>query len=268
MLIGNKEVRQRLYTTIEQDRVHAFLLVGPDQVGKNTLAEEVAGERLGRTPRSIEPDIVRVSGEDGTISLQAVQTMVAECSHAALHKRTVVIQKADRLTPEAANALLVFLEQPPERSIIFLTVRSVEGVLPTIRSRCVPFVLGPVADGQIKEGLQEMGLGHDQALMAEAVALCIGLPGRAVRFVQDQRYRARLRELARTASRWHEADPVERLKLAAKLAEKPEQVGEFLGHLSKQVTVAHKPELLLALRRLNRNVQPRAVLEAYAMVTS
>jgi DNA polymerase III subunit delta' len=69
--------------------------------------------------------------------------------------RVFIIGEADRLvsqeaSPEAANALLKMLEEPPPRSLFVLTTVDAERLLPTIRSRAVTLRVGGVADGDIR----------------------------------------------------------------------------------------------------------------------
>ena len=57
-------------------------------------------------------------------------------------------------SPEAANALLKLLEEPPEGTYFVLCAADVEAVLPTIRSRAVGMRLGRLADGEVRAFLQ------------------------------------------------------------------------------------------------------------------
>jgi DNA polymerase III subunit delta' len=73
--------------------------------------------------------------------------------------RVFIIGQADRLisqeaSPEAANALLKLLEEPPPGSVLVLTTVEPRRLLPTMRSRAVPLRLGRVADGEVTEFLQ------------------------------------------------------------------------------------------------------------------
>jgi DNA polymerase III subunit delta' len=74
-------------------------------------------------------------------------------------RRVIIIGDADRLvpqeaSPEAANALLKFLEEPPASSLIVLTTTEPNRVLPTIRSRAVPIRLGRLSDADVDSALQ------------------------------------------------------------------------------------------------------------------
>jgi len=73
--------------------------------------------------------------------------------------KVFVIGYSDRLvpqeaSPEAANALLKLLEEPPEGTYFVLCAADVESVLPTIRSRAVGMRLGRLADGEVRSFLQ------------------------------------------------------------------------------------------------------------------
>ena len=71
-------------------------------------------------------------------------------------KKVFIVGEANRLvpqesSPEAANALLKFLEEPPADTIVVLTATEPEQVLPTIRSRAVQLRLAPLPDAQVRE---------------------------------------------------------------------------------------------------------------------
>jgi DNA polymerase-3 subunit delta' len=71
-------------------------------------------------------------------------------------RKVFIVGEANRLvpqesSPEAANALLKFLEEPPADTIVVLTATEPEQVLPTIRSRAVQLRLAPLTDAQVRE---------------------------------------------------------------------------------------------------------------------
>jgi DNA polymerase-3 subunit delta' len=100
--------------------------------------------------------------------------------------RIFIIGDADRLvpqesSPEAANALLKLLEEPPPGAIFVLTTVDPRRVLPTIRSRAVPLRLARLADREVREFLAT----HLQpplagSALAERVALAAGAIGQAI----------------------------------------------------------------------------------------
>jgi DNA polymerase-3 subunit delta' len=67
--------------------------------------------------------------------------------------RILVIASADRMTPAAANSLLKLLEEPPDRTILFLTTAAQGRLLPTILSRCQHIRFSPLSADEIEEAL-------------------------------------------------------------------------------------------------------------------
>jgi len=70
----------------------------------------------------------------------------------------IIIFQADRLTPEAANALLHILEEPPPQSLFLLVSSQTGSILPTIRSRCQGLRFSNIGEEEILRGLKERGI--------------------------------------------------------------------------------------------------------------
>ncbi|MGE0668957.1 MAG: DNA polymerase III subunit delta' [Sphingomonadales bacterium] len=94
--------------------------------------------------------------------------------------RIAIIDSADEMNRNAANALLKLLEEPPKRSVLILLAHAPGRLLPTIRSRCRTLALRPLAGGQVAAVLEGRGVvlpPDDRDLI---VALADGSPGRAL----------------------------------------------------------------------------------------
>lgn len=94
--------------------------------------------------------------------------------------RIAIIDSADEMNVNAANALLKLLEEPPEKSILLLVCHAPGRLLPTIRSRCTALTLKPLDDiscRQVLDGLDEALSPDDQDRL---MYLARGAPGRAV----------------------------------------------------------------------------------------
>lgn len=154
-LIGNESTKNRIGSAIVSSRVpHAFLIDGDEGSGKTTLALNIAMalncEGSGNLPcgecntcKRIKkrgyPDlkILEKSRERATIGVSEVKELRADMFLSATEAKAKVyiIQDADKLTPEAQNALLIVLEEPPPNVVIILLAGGTDKILTTVKSR-------------------------------------------------------------------------------------------------------------------------------------
>jgi DNA polymerase-3 subunit delta' len=111
---------------------------------------------------------------------------------AGSHK-VFIVAEADRLvpqesSPEAANAVLKLLEEPPTDTLFVLTTVDAGRLLPTIRSRLVPLRLGRLSDGEVERFLVDRGV-CEAGQAGNRAAMARGSIGRALA-AQDQRAKA------------------------------------------------------------------------------
>src|SRR5471030_503444 len=129
---------------------HAWLFTGPPGSGRSNAARAFAAAlqcprggcgdcdachtALGGTHADV--DIVNTSTL--SISVKVTRALVMRAAHhpAGGRWQVMIIEDADRLTDEAANALLKAIEEPTPRTVWLLCAPSLEDVLPTVRSRC------------------------------------------------------------------------------------------------------------------------------------
>ena len=105
------------------------------------------------------PDIIRVTHEKpNTISVDDIRAQVnndvAIKPYSGSYK-IYIINEAEKMTPQAQNAILKTLEEPPEYAVILLLTTNVNSLLPTILSRCVVLNMKPVADELVRKYLME-----------------------------------------------------------------------------------------------------------------
>ena len=96
--------------------------------------------------------------------------------------RAVVIDSVDDLEPQASNALLKNLEEPPANTVFLLVSHAPERLLPTIRSRCRVLRLAPLGSDAMTSALQTALADADDDEIASLVEIGEGAPGRAVAF--------------------------------------------------------------------------------------
>lgn len=161
---------------------HALLLVGPEGVGKTTLALDLArgllclNEEPSERPCGVcaachkvqhgnHPDVhwLAPHGAGQQIRVAQVHELAAQLALLPLEGRyrVAVVERAQRLNVDAQNALLKTLEEPPPAVAIVLAADDSAALLPTVVSRCARLRLGPVAPDIIADLLVERGLADD-----------------------------------------------------------------------------------------------------------
>lgn len=200
---------------------HGWLITGPRGVGKATLAWRIArflltqptdqgGGLFGDAPPApdtldISPDhpvvarmaalseprlfLLRRAIDDKKAKLKTVITVdearklknFFALSATEGGRRVVIVDAADEMNPNAANALLKLLEEPPADAVILLVAHQPSRLLPTIRSRCRELRLATLSPGDMRDALAAAGL---DATAADALsALSGGSVGEAVRLI-------------------------------------------------------------------------------------
>ena len=206
-LVGQEAAEAELLEAMASGRLHhAWLIAGPRGVGKATLAyraarallaSEGAPETLDVAPDNPVARRVRAGSEPrlavlrrewdparerlpDVIGVDAVRRLIAWLSLSATDggRRAVVVDAADEMNPQAANALLKLLEEPPERTTMLLVAHRPSALLPTIRSRCRVLRLRPLSPQAMAEAMGREDAPALAALsggsMGEALRLAAG----------------------------------------------------------------------------------------------
>ena len=195
---GHATVRRLLARAVARDRLPpSLVLSGPDGVGKRQVGvglaellncEAVSGpggsagvpESCGacrtcrRIARGVHADVIVVApGDSGAIKVDAVRGVVGQAGFRPFEgrRRVVIVDDADRLVPEAQNALLKTLEEPPPASVFLLVTHRPHLLLPTVRSRCPEIRFGGLATDEVADVLVgECGVAADVAPAVAAAA--------------------------------------------------------------------------------------------------
>ena len=178
---------------------HALLLAGAPGVGKSTVALDLAagllchaeasarpcGECLAcrKVDHGTHPDLHRLApeGAGGQVRLAQVHELQRELSLLPLEGRyrVAIVEQAHRMNPDAQNAFLKTLEEPPARVCLILAVDDESTLLPTVRSRCARLALGPVGRKDVADLLVESGV-VDASRAAGLARIAGGRPGLAL----------------------------------------------------------------------------------------
>jgi len=211
---GNAGVAQTLFAMTRGDRIpQTILLDGPEGVGKATLARRFAAVLLGDAAKIEQDDLsleanVEVIAErekwpadkrnedpllfgshpdfltfppDGPlrqITIEQMRALKERAQFKPLHgnKRVFLIDRIDRANEQAENSLLKILEEPPDYLILLLSAENSYDLLPTIRSRAVPFHLSPLSNAEMQAFAQARRLPDTE----RRIALAAGSPGLAI----------------------------------------------------------------------------------------
>ena len=165
---------------------HAYLLHGPAGTGKRAAARDFAasllargagdpGSARARVEHGAHPDLTWVapSGAHEMLRRDVQETVVAAAAHTPFESRhrVFVLERADTMNDEAANALLKTLEEPPPYVVLLLLTDNPSQVLPTISSRCQPVRFDPLPAAQLAERLQARGIDPDTATACARLSL-------------------------------------------------------------------------------------------------
>ena len=174
-VVGHKDILKYISSAVENNRVsHAYILNGERGSGKKMLANLFAMTLLCETgdnepcgkchsckqaESGNHPDIIRVTHEKpNSISVDDIRTQVNNTVDIKPYQgpyKVDIIPQADLMTPQAQNAILKTIEEPPSYAVFLLLTENAETLLPTINSRCVMLKLRNIKDTLIKKYLME-----------------------------------------------------------------------------------------------------------------
>jgi DNA polymerase-3 subunit delta' len=198
---------------------HAYLLYGQDHIGKKTLAIEIAGLINGGASQAGFLKIIAPDREAGELSIgiEKAREIKRFLSATPLSgsKNVVIIDEAQELTEEAANAILKILEEPPASALIFLITRVPDLLSSTIQSRCVSLYCHPQSRKEIESELASAGLTNAQN---DFLAVFInGRMGLLKNLVESGKYKA-IKENISTLAKLIQEDTNQRLAWSAATA--------------------------------------------------
>ncbi|MFO0753100.1 MAG: DNA polymerase III subunit delta' [Thermodesulfovibrionales bacterium] len=195
-IIGQEKALRILFGTLRRGRVpSAVLLSGDTGIGKMRAAvnyakavnclspvEDDCCDRCAscrKTDAGAHPDVITLLPEDGEIRIDAIRRLEEALSLKPFEgrRKVVIIDDADAMNLNAANAFLKTLEEPPRDSLLLLVASNPDGLPDTIRSRCTSVRFYPLSDEECRRVLS--GAVEGGALDA-VLRLSMGRPGLAL----------------------------------------------------------------------------------------
>ena len=174
-ICGQEQIKEHLQNAMKMKKVsHAYIINGERCSGKEFIAkifaaalqcESEQGDPCGechsckQAETGNQPDIIFVSHEKpNTIGVDDIREQinqdVAIKPYSSRYK-IYIMNEGEKMTPQAQNALLKTLEEPPEYAVILILTTNLNSLLPTILSRCVVLNMKPVKDELVKKFLME-----------------------------------------------------------------------------------------------------------------
>lgn len=204
-VIGHDWAVAHLQKSMANHRVrHAYLITGAESIGKealaisfamalNCLAADPAERPCGecRSCRLIQsgnhPDMVysETDPNTGALKIEEIRAVMQKLSLKPFDARfrIAILRDFDHARPQAQDALLKTLEEPPPHALIFLLASDQDALLPTITSRSQRLHLRPVAAATVRDVLLARGIEEAQATLL--ARLSGGRLGWALRAVED-----------------------------------------------------------------------------------
>lgn len=180
-IIGQEQIKEHLHTALTRNQIsHAYVICGERSSGKEYIARLFAmalqcekrngAEENVAIPCNVchscrqalsdnQPDIIRVQHEKpNTIGVEDIRTQINQdivIKPYSSPYKVYIINEGEKMTPQAQNALLKTLEEPPAYAVILILTTNMDAMLPTILSRCVSLHMWPAPDNEIRKYLME-----------------------------------------------------------------------------------------------------------------
>jgi DNA polymerase III subunit delta' len=254
--LGHADVRASFLRAIQRQRLtQAYAFVGPDGIGKYGFARRLAQYLLceRRATDELEacgaclhcrpfladthPDFLTVARDPGKRELTVAKFVgdrdqrgkAGLCYELSIRpvagsRKIAIINDADTMNDEAANALLKTLEEPPEGAVLILIASGLESLLPTIRSRCQLVRFRPLADADVQQHIVQQHIEQQHLATDPAdVQLLVGLAGGSLS-AAERLAQPGLRDLRRDWLRELSNSPGDGMRTAARITDAIDQI--------------------------------------------
>ncbi len=246
-IIGQDQIKEYLHNVLQTGKVsHAYILNGEKSSGKEFIARvfsmalqcEKGGEEPCQECHSCkqalsdnQPDIIRVTHEKpNTVSVDDIRTQVNNDVGIKPYSspyKIYIINEAEKMTPQAQNAILKTLEEPPAYAVILLLTSNINALLPTIISRCVVLNMKPVPDSLVRKYLMEQLQVPDYKAEV-CVAFARGNVGRAKALASSEDFENVKAEALSLLKYIQDMDLNEVIAAVKKITEYKLEIGDYL----------------------------------------
>lgn len=294
-MIGHEQAEQAFIEAWQAGRLHhAWLLAGPQGMGKGQFAARVArflvthGRSGDRQPIALDdpgdtaagklvdagnhPEIIHLTRQVKDKGKELARNITIDQVRGAIRRlhlslslgewRVIIVDAVDDLETDGANALLKTLEEPPARTLFLLVSHSPGRLLPTIRSRCRTLRFQPVDRDVMTAWLHEQRSMLDMTEVRAIAGASGGVPGKALALIDSDVSAMEKKLLAIAAT----GDPGNRLREAlarevggtsnrARLELVIDIVPGLISQLARERPIAEIAPVLAQWDRVQRNVR-------------
>ncbi|WP_199623832.1 DNA polymerase III subunit delta' [Paenibacillus alkalitolerans] len=188
---GQERVKTILRTALRDGALsHAYVFEGQRGTGRRSVARALAqalfcveggGDACGacvecrKAANGNHPDVYWIDAAGSTVKIDQIRELQKQFTYkaSASRPRIYIIDEAEKMTPQASNAMLKFLEEPASQIVAVLITENGQALLPTILSRTQRIAFQPLSPEIMEEAL--LAEGHPAVLVRPAVRLSAGL---------------------------------------------------------------------------------------------
>lgn len=249
-IVGQEQLKEHLQNAIAMNKVsHAYIINGERNAGKEFIAkvfamalqcEQKEAEPCGechsckQALSNNQPDIIYISHEKpNTIGVEDIRAQINNdvvIKPYSSPRKIYIVNEGEKMTPQAQNALLKTLEEPPEYAVIVILTTNVEALLPTVLSRCVVLNMKPVSDALVKKYLMEQ-LGVPDYKANICVAFARGNIGKAKLLASSEEFEKVKDEAISLVKNINDMEIHEIVKAIKKISEYKFDVNDYLDIL-------------------------------------
>jgi len=246
-IIGHEKQLAALERDIETGNLaHAYLLAGPNSVGKHTVAGKLAGilqcennfchkcKACLQVMSGNHIDTTELKDNKESIKIDEVRKIIDRCNMTGQSRyKLFLIQSVERMTTEAANSFLKILEEPPEGTVFILTTNNIRLLLPTVVSRVRVLKFGSVSAEFLEEKLRELYPDREEETLKQASIFSMGKTGKAIHLIENPEALAEYIAVYHAVRNFLDhRSVVDRFSYISDIVEDPSKTAVFLNMLS------------------------------------
>jgi DNA polymerase-3 subunit delta' len=276
-VVGQEFSKEAFKNALHTGRVsHAYIVQGPDGVGKSIFALYMASSILCSSEQKPcglcssclkishgnHPDLKTISGKNKTIGVDDIRYIIDEIYTKPYEgdKKVVIIKNAENITMYGQNAILKTLEEPIGHTVIIMLTENINAILDTIKSRCQTFRFGRIPIEKIKNFLISQGVEENRAEVAANFS--DGIVGNALKAL-DSKFMEMRKNIIDIARKIVRGNSLEAFELVSFFVDNKDNIDEILDIL----TIWFRDIMLTKLAKdrsliINRDLQEMIVEES------